>query len=82
MFSVPGITADNILITLDNGGFEVSTGSACSSGKVEASKTLEAMRFANNILSSSIRVSLGPYNNYEEAIFAKTVKKKKIVFRW
>ena len=78
MFSVPGITADNILIALDIEGFEVSTGSACSSGKVEASKTLEAMGFANNILSSSIRVSLGPYNNYEEAtLFAKTVKKIK-----
>ena len=76
MFSVPGITADNILIALDIEGFEVSTGSACSSEKLRQVKHLGAMGFTNNILSSSIRVSLGPYNNYEEAtLFAKTVKK-------
>ena len=78
MFSIPGISSNNILIALDIEGFEVSTGSACSSGKIEPSKTLKAMGLSQNILNSSVRVSLGPYNSYSQArIFAKAVKKIK-----
>ena len=33
------------------------------------------MGFSKNILNSSIRVSLGPYNNYEQAKkFSKAIK--------
>ena len=75
MFCIPGISSNDILIALDIEGFEVSTGSACSSGKVEPSRTLKAMGLSNKILNSSVRVSLGPYNTYKQAIvFAKAVK--------
>ena len=75
MFCIPGIQSNEFLIALDIEGFEVSAGSACSSGKIEPSKILKAMGFSKNFLNSSIRVSLGPYNNREQAIaFAETVK--------
>ncbi len=78
MFCIPGINSNNILIALDIEGFQVSTGSACSSGKVEPSKTLGAMGLPKYILNSSVRVSLGPYNNLNEAKrFAMAVKKIK-----
>ena len=71
-------SSNNILIALDIEGFEVSTGSACSSGKIEPSKTLKAMGLSENIINSSVRVSLGPYNTSSHArIFAKAVKKIK-----
>ena len=69
--------SNDILIALDIEGFDVSTGSACSSGKIEPSRTLKAMGL-ENILNSSVRVSLGPYNILSQAkIFAKAVKKIK-----
>ena len=78
MFCIPGISSNNILIALDIEGFEVSTGSACSSGKIEPSRTLKAMGLPENIYNSSVRVSLGPHNNSSQAEeFARTVKKIK-----
>ena len=78
MFCIPKISSNDILIALDIEGFEVSTGSACSSGKIEPSRTLGAMGLSDSILKSAVRVSLGPYNTYEEAkIFAKAVSKIK-----
>ena len=74
MFCIPGISSNDILIALDIEGFEVSTGSACSSGKIEPSRTLKEMGLSKKIFNSSVRVSLGPYNNFLQAkIFAKAV---------
>lgn len=42
-FSVPGLDAPSALIALDLAGVAVSSGSACSSGKVARSATLAAM---------------------------------------
>ena len=59
-------------------GFDVSTGAACSSGKIEPSRTLSAMGLSDIIVNSSVRVSLGPYNSLKQAkVFAKAVKKIK-----
>ncbi len=78
MFCIPGISSNDILIALDLEGFDVSTGSACSSGKIEPSRTLMAMGLADSIVNSAVRVSLGPYNILSQAkIFAKAVKKIK-----
>ena len=75
MFSLPNIKSENLIMALDLEGFEVSSGSACSSGKVENSKTLMAMGFKENISSSAIRISLGSYNTKLDAIkFAEKVK--------
>ena len=43
LFAVPGVRAETALIGLDLAGFAVSSGSACSSGKVAPSHVLAAM---------------------------------------
>ena len=57
--AVPGLKAETLVIGLDLAGIAVSAGSACSSGKVEASHVLAAMGVAPEIAQSSVRVSLG-----------------------
>jgi len=63
-FSVPGIKAETLAIGLDLGGFAVSSGSACSSGKVGKSHVLEAMGVAG--AEGAIRVSFGPGTRWDE----------------
>jgi cysteine desulfurase len=57
--AVPGIKAETLVIGLDLAGVAVSSGSACSSGKVEASHVLSAMGVSEEIAQGAIRVSLG-----------------------
>ena len=57
--AVPGAKAETLVIGLDLAGVAVSSGSACSSGKVEASHVLSAMGVAEEIAQGAIRVSLG-----------------------
>ncbi len=59
LFAVPGHKAETVLIALDLAGIAVSSGSACSSGKVAASHVLMAMGVASDLASGAIRVSLG-----------------------
>ncbi len=58
-FALVGAPASTVLIGLDLEGFAVSSGSACSSGKVKESHVLAAMGVAPDILMGAIRVSLG-----------------------
>ncbi len=58
-FAAVGAPAATVLMGLDLDGFAVSSGSACSSGKVKASHVLAAMGIAPDIASCAIRVSLG-----------------------
>ena len=46
LFTVPGLKAETAVIGFDLEGIAVSSGSACSSGKVQPSHVLEAMGFA------------------------------------
>ena len=46
-------------MAMDLAGFAVSAGSACSSGKVRASKVLQALGVADDLASGALRVSLG-----------------------
>lgn len=57
--AVPGVKAETLVIGLDLAGVAVSAGSACSSGKVEASHVLAAMGVAPEIAHGTIRISLG-----------------------
>jgi cysteine desulfurase len=56
--SLPGKKAETMQIALDLEGFAVSSGSACSSGKVGKSHVLEAMAFAGD--EGAIRISFSP----------------------
>ncbi|MDZ4840742.1 MAG: cysteine desulfurase family protein [Hyphomicrobium aestuarii] len=57
--ALPGLAADILLIKFDLAGFAISSGSACSSGKVGASHVLSAMGIDPTIARAAIRVSLG-----------------------
>ncbi len=58
-FAVPRIEAHVLLIALDMEGIAVSSGSACSSGKVKPSHVLSAMGVEPDLAGGAIRVSLG-----------------------
>ncbi|MDC3363441.1 aminotransferase class V-fold PLP-dependent enzyme, partial [Planktomarina temperata] len=58
-FAAPGWKGETQVMQMDLAGFAVSAGSACSSGKVKASRVLRAMGYDEDVASSAIRVSLG-----------------------
>jgi cysteine desulfurase len=77
LFAVPGIKAETALIGLDLDGIAVSSGSACSSGKVAASHVLKAMGIAADLAAGAIRVSIGPATTPDELdIFLKAWEKR------
>ena len=59
LFTVPGLKAETAVIGFDLAGIAVSSGSACSSGKVQPSHVLEAMGFGREIAQGAVRLSLG-----------------------
>jgi len=59
LFAVPGIKAETAVIALDLEGIAVSSGAACSSGKVAPSHVLAAMGVAPALARGAIRLSLG-----------------------
>jgi cysteine desulfurase len=58
-FAVPGFEAATLMIALDLAGVAVSSGSACSSGKVTPSHVLAAMGVTAELARGAIRLSLG-----------------------
>ena len=65
-FAVPGWKGETQVMQMDIAGFAVSAGSACSSGKVRASKVLKALGYDDVTASSAIRVSIGPSTTQQE----------------
>jgi cysteine desulfurase len=59
LFTAPGLRAETAVIGFDLAGIAVSSGSACSSGKVQPSHVLEAMGFGPKIAQGAVRLSLG-----------------------
>jgi cysteine desulfurase len=58
-FAAPGAAAATLLIALDLAGVAVSSGSACSSGKVTPSHVLAAMEIDPGLAAGALRVSFG-----------------------
>jgi cysteine desulfurase len=59
LFTAPGMRAETAVIGFDLEGIAVSSGSACSSGKVQPSHVLEAMGFGPKLAQGAVRLSLG-----------------------
>jgi cysteine desulfurase len=59
LFTVPGLNAETAVIGFDLAGIAVSSGSACSSGKVQPSHVLQAMGFGPKLAPGAVRLSLG-----------------------
>jgi cysteine desulfurase len=58
MIAMPNVASDTQVIALDLAGLAVSSGAACSSGKVRESHVLSAMG-AGDLAGCAIRISLG-----------------------
>lgn len=64
--SFPEVGTETMLMNLDMEGIAVASGSACTSGSLEPSHVLEAMKLPENVLRSAIRFSFGLGNTSEE----------------
>jgi len=67
--SFEGCEADALLLSLDMEGIAASAGAACSSGSLQPSHVLKAMRLTNQLVYSTLRFSLGRWNTREEIDF-------------
>ncbi len=65
-----GIPSDTFLARLDMEGIYASAGSACTSGSIQVSGVLKAMRFAYERAVSTIRFSFSHENTEEEIQYA------------
>jgi cysteine desulfurase len=63
LFAIPGTKAETAVIAFDLNGIAVSSGAACSSGKVQPSHVLAAMGVVPELASGAIRLSIGPTTN-------------------
>jgi cysteine desulfurase len=59
LFTIPGLKAETAVIGFDLDGIAVSSGSACSSGKVQPSHVLAAMGVAKDLAQGAVRLSMG-----------------------
>lgn len=75
-FSAPGLKAMTAIMNFDLAGLSVSTGTACSSGKVGESRALRAMGRIQDAPDGAIRVSFGPGNTMSDVdAFAQSYAK-------
>ncbi|WP_428516371.1 cysteine desulfurase family protein [Roseovarius sp.] len=81
-FITPGWKGETQVMAMDLAGFAISAGSACSSGKVKASRVLAAMGFDEVEAQSAVRVSMGPATTEDEVLaFARAWAKQHEKFR-
>ena len=67
-FATPGWKGETQVMAMDLAGFAVSAGSACSSGKVKASRVLQAVGLDDQAAASAVRVSLGLETTEDEVM--------------
>lgn len=76
----PGVSAESLLIALDQRGVAASAGAACSGGSIEPSHVLLALGMDEEQAMSTIRLSLGRGNTPDEietasALIAEEVRR-------
>ena len=75
-FRFTGIEGESLILHLDSKGIAASTGSACSSTKLEASHVLTAIGLEQQDAHGSLRISLGRENTEEDIDYAITAIKE------
>ena len=68
LVAVPGMSAETAIIAFDLAGIALSSGAACSSGKVSASHVLAAMGVPESLAKSALRISFGPETTENEVL--------------
>lgn len=66
--ATPGWKGETQVMQMDLAGYAVSAGSACSSGKVRASRVLRAMGFDDATAAGAIRISIGPETREQDVL--------------
>jgi cysteine desulfurase len=79
-FAIPGLLAETALIALDLDGIAVSSGAACSSGKVRPSHVLAAMGVPEELARCGLRISTG-WNNSEADMAAALASLERLLAR-
>nr|WP_321421529.1 formate dehydrogenase accessory sulfurtransferase FdhD [uncultured Methanobacterium sp.] len=69
-FSFKGVRGEPLTFLLDSKGVDASTGSACSTKKVEPSHVLLAIGLDDEDANGSLRVTLGKENTFEDVDLA------------
>jgi cysteine desulfurase len=72
-FRFTGIEGESLLLGLDEQGIATSTGSACSSQKLQASHVLLAIGLDPVQAHGSLRITLGRENNKEEITYVSKI---------
>lgn len=71
--SFKGVEGESIILSLDMKGVAVASGSACTSGSLEPSHVLSAMRIEPAVAQSSIRFSFGRENVIDDVDYTLSV---------
>lgn len=79
-FGVPGLEAAVALMSLDLAGIALSSGSACSSGKVSAGRTLKAMAVDPRVAKGALRASFG-WTSHERDVTALIEELERLAVR-
>jgi cysteine desulfurase len=75
-FAIPGLKAETALMAFDLNGVALSSGSACSSGKVKRSHVLAAMGVPDDLATCALRLSLGWSSTEKDVIqFSSALEK-------
>lgn len=73
-FVFDGVSSNELLITLDQAGYAVSSGSACKTGEPEPSSVLLALGIPPELAKGSLRISLGhPTTDQQIDAFLRTL---------
>jgi cysteine desulfurase len=83
-FCLAGVEGEALLLDLDQEGFAVSSGSACTSGVSEPSHVLLALGLPADIAQGSVRITVGRGNTVEEVerlldVFPRVVQRLRAV---
>ena len=65
--SFKDLEGETIVIEMDQQGFGISSGAACSSRSTDPSHVLTALKMPTNLLRGTIRISFGAFNTKESA---------------
>ncbi|MCJ7458661.1 MAG: cysteine desulfurase NifS [candidate division Zixibacteria bacterium] len=71
--SFKGVEGESIILNLDLKGIGVASGSACTSGSLEPSHVLSAMRVPGDLAQSSLRFSFGRSNTIDDVNYVVEV---------